>query len=245
LEVLDKEISRSDFVCVVLPEERQGNIFFELGMAYAKRKPILAFIGSPLQLPSDILTLTYFRADPTNQEAVRLALGTFLEHATLTAVGRTRKPSAKIGLPKEGATGVVPVSAAEFEQQTATLLQKAGFIVSGPTELRDQGADFAVWIDELEHSLGNPLLVEVKAGDLSAGRLRDAASRLRQYVAKTHGRCALLIYWDMHNREFPLVSAEWPLILQLSGTALTRLVSEGQLVQELIRLRNAAVHGGG
>ena len=248
LDVLDQELSQSDFVCAVLPAEREGNIFFELGIAYAKRKPILAFIGSPLQLPSEILSITsiaHVRSDPTNSDAIRLALDTFLQHAGPTPVRRPRKPSPKGSSRRKEWAKLAPLaSPAEFGRETADLFQQAGFIVSGPTESRDQGADFAVWIDELEHSLGNPLLVEVKAGDLSIGRLRDAAFRLQHHVAKTHGRCALLVYWDRNNREFPAVSTEWPLILQLSGTALSRLVSQGQLVQELVRLRNAAVHGG-
>jgi hypothetical protein len=218
---------------------------FEIGIAYAKRKPILAFVGSPLQLPIDILSLTYVRSDPTDPTAVHRALNTFLEHAKPTTSPRRRARSIK---PKREGTplrGVPPASGFELERRTADLLQQAGFIVSGLSDHRTRGADFAVWIDELDQSLGNPLLVEVKAGDLSTGRLRDAASQLRHHVAKTHGRCALLVYWDRSNREFTSVSTEWPLILQLSGGTLTRLVSQGRLVQELVRLRNAAVHGAG
>jgi hypothetical protein len=243
LDVLDRELFRSDFVCTILPAEREGNILFELGIAYAKGKPILAFIASSLRVPSDILSLTYVRSDPTDPEAVRLALNAFLEHAGPTPPRRTRTPSRKVKATSEQPKSALPASPLELERQTADLLKRAGFIVSEPTERRDQGADFAIWIDELEHSLGNPLLVEVKAGDLSPGRLREAASQLRHYVSKTHGRCALLIYWDRINREFPPAPSEWPLILQLSGASLTTLVSRGKLIQELVRLRNAAVHG--
>ena len=246
IEVLDKEISRSDFVCIVLPAERQENILFEMGVAYAKRKPILAFINFPLQIPSDILSLTYVRSDPTNPEAVRLALSAFLEHAKPTPPRRLRTSSAKV-IPEKGPvlSAAASTRGFKFERQTAELFQQAGFIVSEPGKLRDKGVDFAVWIDELDHSLGNPILVEVKAGDISANRLREAASQLRHYVSRTHGRCALLVYWDRSNREFPQALFEWPLVYQLSGTTLLTLVSQGTLVQELVRLRNEAVHGKG
>ena len=130
------------------------------------------------------------------------------------------------------------------ENKTAELLQEAGFIVTGPEERKDKGADFAVWMDELEDALGTPILVEVKAGNLTDKKIEDAATQLRKHVANTHGRCALLIYWDQANREFPSLSAEWPLVLQLSGSSLIQLVTEGRLAQELVRLRNMAVHGG-
>jgi len=242
LELLDTELSRSDFVCVVLPAERRDNALFELGIAYAKRKPILVFIDSLLQLPSDIPSVTYVRSTPTNPETVRSVLRTFLEHAPVAPPRKAWKPPRKPKLWKERSPSTL--RGTQFEQRTADLLQRAGFIVSGSAEPRGRGVDLAVWIDQLEHSLGNPLLVEVKAGDLSAKRLDEAAFQLRQYVAKTHGRCALLVYWDHSNREFPLASAGWPLVLQLSGAALSKLVAQGRLVQELVRLRNAAAHGG-
>jgi hypothetical protein len=242
-DAIEDALTRSDFVCVVLPEGRHGNVLFELGIAYAKRKPILAIVESPTGLPSDIFSLTYVRANPKDQAAVQSALRTFLEHATVGTIRKSQRSQPKRGVPKSKELIFPPSAAQKFEQKTAALLEKGGFIVSRPTEGHDKGADFAVWIDDLQHSLGNPMLVEVKAGNLSINRIREAASELRAHVEKTHGGCALLVYWDKQNRKFPAVSAEWPLVFQLSGTALTRLVRRGRLPDELIRLRNAAVHG--
>jgi hypothetical protein len=243
LDAIDRAVTRSDFMCVVLPEGQHPNILFELGIAYARRKPILAFVGSSSALPSDMLSLTYVCADPKNAATVQSTLATFLEHASDKPLGRTVRAPAKMGMKSKPSPPPPPSSIGqEFERRTAALLQEAGFIVSWPTERRDQGADLAVWIDELQHVLGNPLLVEVKAGDMSTARLSEAASRLREYVARTQGRCALLVYWDRRNREFPSVFSGWPLVFQLSGSALTRLVRRRRLPAELLRLRNAAVH---
>lgn len=245
LDAVDTAMTRSDFVCVILPtESHRANVLFELGIAYARRKPVLAFLGPLLSLPSDIQGLTYFHVDSANEEALRSALDAFLVHATPTSLTKPfamqskRKPKSKPApLPPSSATGF------EFEQCTAELLRKSGFIVSEPSESREQGADFAVWIDEVQNSLGNPLLVEVKAGDLSSTRLDEAASQLRHYVTKTHGHCGLLVYWDRQSREFPAVSVHWPLVFRLSGKSLARLASQGLLAQELVRLRNDAIHG--
>lgn len=241
-DAIDSALAKSDFVCVVLPAGQHQNVLFEAGIAYARRKPILAFVGSSANLPSDILSLIYVKTDTKDPDTVRSVLRMFLRHADDKRPRRSQKtPSSHT--PKVSATSALPPGPGhEFERKTAELLEGAGFIVSGPAERRDQGADLAVWIDDLE-SMGNPLLVEVKAGDLSAQRLRDAAWQLREHVTKTHGRCGLLIYWDRQDREFPRVSKEWPLIFQLSGQTLTRLVHEKRLSQELLRLRNAAAHG--
>jgi hypothetical protein len=248
IDAIDGALAKADFVCTVLPEGQHGNIFFELGIAFARRKPILAFAGSSTLLPTDILSLTYVRADIKNPEAVRSTLAAFLEHASGRPPRRPSKgPNAPARKQAEGTRrGSAPprssMTGYELESKTAALLQEAGFIVSSPTERRGQGADFAVWIDELQQSLGNPLLVEVKGGNLSSARLRESAEQLRGYAAKTHARSALLVYWDSEKREYPTIVTGWPLVFQLSGEVFTRLLRQGGLPEELVRLRNAAIH---
>lgn len=246
LDVIEEGLTQSDFVCVVIGQEQHNNILFELGIAYAKRKPILAFIDSDVKLPSDLHSLTYFRVSHKNRIAVESSLDTFLQHARPVPYRRKRKATVKPHKRSKPSVDEKPKSSSysESENKTAELLKEAGFIVTGSEERKDKGADFAVWIDELEDALGTPILVEVKAGNLTDRVIEDAAAQLRKHVANTHGRCALLIYWDHANREFPSLSVEWPLILTLSGSRLIQLVTEGKLAQELVRLRNTAVHGG-
>ena len=242
LDTIEKAMKSADFICLLLQDEQNANTLVELGIALAKRKPILALLGPSTLLPSDLSGFTYVRTHPTDESKVTSALEMFLEHAPLERQSKGRLPRQSKRTAGEKSS-LARTAGFEAERRTAELLQEAGYIVSGESETRDQGADFAVWIDELQHPLGNPLLVEVKTGKLSASRVQQAAAQLRHYVTKTHGRCALLVYWDRHNREFPPVSTELPLVFQLSGRALTQLVTEGRLAKELLRLRNAVVHG--
>jgi hypothetical protein len=244
LEVTNSELSKADFLCLVLPEGRNANIFFELGIAYARRKPVLAFLGSGVELPSDISNLTYIRSEATNLQAVRQLVSTFLEHAKPSENPRSfTKPATKIAINKFHVPATEMIGAEEYERRTAKIFEEAGFIVSAPAERRDQGADLAIWVDELQNTLGSPLLVEIKAGGFSYGRIREAASQLRSHVSKTHGRCGLIVYWDSQGKSIAEALPHWPLIIVLSGTTLTRLVAKGKLINELLRLRNAAVHG--
>ncbi|HEV2617513.1 MAG TPA: hypothetical protein VGU63_12990 [Candidatus Acidoferrales bacterium] len=244
-------ITAADFVCIILPGQAQSNVLFEAGMAYARRKPILALIGKSENLPFDLASLTYFRVEANEIEAVDYALSTFLAHASEHPLGEIRIPPSKretfeIRPPRMSVPPTSGPGRPDFERATEKLLLEAGFIVSSPSERRsqDQGADLAVWIEDLEsYSLGNPLLIEVKAGNLDQARLHLAGQQLRSYVSKTHGRSGLLIYWDSLKREFPKVQAGWPLIFQLSGEFLEKLIHEHRLAEELVRLRNNAVHG--
>ena len=243
LEIFTREISISDFVCAVIPDERVGNILFEMGVAYAKGKPILAFVPSSIRLPAAIASMAYIRSDATDTVSLRMGLNAFLEHASATPLRPIRVSGRRGNVNAPNISD--SLAPADLERRTVELFEQAGFIVSAPKSQGDQGVDFAIWVDDLEHSLGNPILVQVKAGKLSQASLDPAAARLRQYVAKTHGRCALLIYWDHANREFSISSIKWPLVLQLSGRALYRFISDGTLSQELVRQRNLAVHGAG
>jgi hypothetical protein len=51
------------------------------------------------------------------------------------------------------------------------------------------------------------------------------------------------VYWDSEKREYPTTVTGWPLVFQLSGEVFTQLLRLGKLPEELIRLRNAAIHG--
>lgn len=244
LAVLTQEVKEADFVCMIVPEDHESNILFELGVAFASGKPILAFVKAPQTLPSEIRSLTYFLSDPTDPTAVGAALDTFLAHAQPATrqrgsiISSTRKTR-----PKKIEKSPARLLGESAEKQTADLLRQAGFIISEQPMGGGRGADLAVWADELESFVGGPLLVEIKSGELSERRLQDAAEQLRHHVSSTHGRFGLLIYWDQNGREFPQTSAKWPFIFQLSGRALTTLIEQERLGKELVRLRNAAVHG--
>jgi hypothetical protein len=167
-----------------------------------------------------------------------------LQHASSKPVRKSaRTPGKTSSIHKKEVPLPPPITGKELEFKTAQLFQTSGFLVSLSQRPTSEGADFAVWIDDLSQSFGNPLLVAVKAGELSDREISDAASRLRQNVTKAHGRSGLLVYWDRRNQEFPAVSTDWPLIFRLSGTTLERLLQQRRLPQELIRLRNVAAHG--
>src|SRR5260221_7110051 len=69
LEAIDEQLTKSDFVLAVIPEQQNSNVLFELGIAFARRKPILAVISTKAQLPTDIGGLTYVRSDTGDSEA--------------------------------------------------------------------------------------------------------------------------------------------------------------------------------
>lgn len=242
IDIIDSEILSSDFVCVIITENSRDNVMFELGIAYARHKPILAFTKKYSDFLSDIHSLTCIHSDSSNVEVVSAALDTFLRYAKKAPPRRNKIYSAKIST----ISNIIPTATnvgQQMEKKTAALFHNANIIYSEQRETPSSGADFAIWVDELVSSLGNPILVEVKSGRITQERLHSACEQLKKYLGRVNARYGIVVYWDEEGKEFPSTRSDTPFIFQISGNLLINLLSSGQFAQELLRLRNVTAHG--
>lgn len=241
-------IAEADFVCaVVLPGPRSNAVFYEMGAASASGKPVLAFVSPKADLPQFTEDLSYARADLDDVQAVALHLDAFLrfrlkdEPPKTRSTNRGRSVEASTAWLQEAKQALATEDWHHFEDCFYSLFHGAGFAVNRPTDKKG-AADLALWLDSLDSSL-DPLLVEVKGGDISEERLRIAEEQLRQHVLATGGQIGLLLYLDREGKEFPGSPTTFPLVLRMSGRELLDSVAAGRFEQELMRLRNLAVHG--
>src|SRR5690606_38479090 len=79
---------------------------------------------------------------------------------------------------------------------------------------QDKGVDFALWLDEVDPILGNPILIEVKTGDITPEQLNNGERQLQNYLAKTKSKVGLLLYLDKPGKKFPLGSSLDPLVIR-------------------------------
>ncbi len=253
LETIESGIAQADFVCVIVPQGPESiSVFFEMGLALGKQRPVLAFVEPGVQIPSYFEGFTIARTALQDSEALKLNLDAFLSHAQSKKVKSTLSSRSK---PKRVDTSWTKealksaqlksgqLRAFEFERLVAKLLKESGAQVSVANSLAGRGADMAVWVDELQPSIGNPLLVEVKSGRLSEGGLHEGEQRLRHYLSHINARMGLLVYWDSEGRRFTPRKREWPLVVRFSVEELISLVEKGQVVQAILRERNQLVHG--
>lgn len=250
-ESIIEGIQSADFVCVVMPKGFDcSNIFFELGVATTKNKPVIAFVDPKVeQLPSLLQSFAYARLSMDDRKALALYLDSFLKHVSLQKKKKTsKKPHiAKprdISWIREAMESIEHGNEQQFETFVIRLLEESGVIVSRQPLHRDKGVDLAVWIDSLQNLLGNPILVELKYGAFSNNRLSQAEDKLRHNVEKMGGLAGILIYFNQNHNEFPSQDNRWPLIIRLSLQELVKLVENGNLEKELTKQRNLAVHGG-
>jgi nucleoside 2-deoxyribosyltransferase len=248
---IEENIKNSDFVVAIISlKEPRPNVFFELGLAQGSDKPVLLIVQDSGPIPADLKGMVYIRASADNRETIAFALDQFLlkyRHKTSKILYRERRrplPRSDFAplqkdlelLAKEG-TG------AELEAFLANLLKSEGEVL---TQLHyrvgDKGVDIALWIDALEPSLGNPILVEVKKGILSEASLGVAEEQLRRYLTLTNTNLGLLIYLDSRGKRFKRSRFAMPLVIRLDARDLLRQLSQQSLANVLLSERNQIAH---
>jgi hypothetical protein len=240
-------LARVDLVIGVLTRERRSEwVLFELGQAWAKGKRILLFAPpNSGHLPSTLRRFLTVRANLSNREAIEFAIDQLLAAPDPTSSpSPPRKRTQPLGVTAEnylkgsfGLTG--SVQSAELEQLVANALRDTGVDVVATSEDREYGADLALWSDALQKSVGNPLLVEIKAHLPTQRAAADAAQQLAKHVAASGSRWGLLLFAEGPTdlRALP------PTVLALPIGALFRRLQHESFDDVVRDLRNRRVHG--
>lgn len=236
-----------DLVIGVLTRARQSDwVLFELGQAWGKGKTVLLFAPpNGAYVPSTLRRFLTVRANLSNQEAIEFALDQILAAPEPASTrNRPAKEKAPLGASADGyLQGSIPMLASvnpqELESLVAKALGEAGVDVLARSEAQDRGADIAIWSDELQPFVGNPLLVEIKSRLTTPKAVTIAAQQLSKYVTSTGGLWGLLLYGVGPNDLGALPSN----ILALSIETLFLRLREESFDQIVRELRNRRVHG--
>ncbi|MBL0931563.1 MAG: hypothetical protein IBJ15_15785 [Alphaproteobacteria bacterium] len=240
-------LTSADLVIGVLTRARRSDwVLFELGQAWGQGKMVLLFAPpDSAHVPSTLRRFLTVRANLSNREAIEFALDQILAVPEPTSMpSRSVKEKPPLGASADRyLQGSVPmfasVNALELEALVANALREAGVDVLARSQAEDRGADLAIWSDELQPFVGNPLLVEIKSRLATPKASANAAQQLSRYVASTGGLWGLLLYGvgpaDLGSLP--------PNILALSiETLFLRL--RGESFDQIVRdLRNRRVHG--
>jgi hypothetical protein len=195
-------------IAFLLPGYPLANITFEIGMAVGLARPLLIFVEQGVDVPIDLVgmsTRAIERSDigqfiaeverfiePSSKDAAPAALqlseppefiSDRLPAADLRAgVRRIRDASAHASDPRQ------------LEVALSTLLTNIGWtVVEARPSARAYAPDLAVWIDEVQKDIGNPLALEVKQS-LSPDNLNGVVKRLTRYVATTGAKAGVVLY---------------------------------------------------
>jgi hypothetical protein len=232
------------------------NVYFEIGIATALRKPVLILLGPGMTAPAFISGVRHLVSGVTDSDILRLGVKSFLREA------RTRRhakaPTSRSGLlstgrPNHGRIqtiieelkeGRASLAASAIEHVAAELLRAAAITaIEEQSPGKDRGIDFAIWSDSLHASRGNPILVEVKAGSLDNAKFAHAYDQLVSSVFKAEARAGLLLYMDRNGRRFSKPDKWVASVLTFDLEDFARELLTKSFAETIVERRNRAVHG--
>lgn len=200
LQPTSGNVEAADLVIGVLTRDRASQwVLFELGQAIAQKKQILLIVyPSAGSIPSDLRGVVTVRTTLSRLSAVAFALDQMLAappHQQQEALSRSARPKdyQLLFQLKQNALEGGWETARQLEELIASILKSAGAEVVVQSKDSDRGVDLAVWSDQWETSVGNPLLVEVKSHVNNRHQAENAVSQLQKYIGESGTRTGLLV----------------------------------------------------
>ena len=195
-------IASSDFFIGVLQAGVDNStVYYEIGVANGTGRRTLIFSSPSLKNSvKNIKGSLYMRVAMDNREAMEFAIDQVInapeiERDRAQAEFKKNKPIGEIAnnllaelIKPESTWGTHP------ENAVIRALGSSGVNVLVQSKYWDSGADMAVWADELEESVGNPLLIEVKQHISGSTSITRLANQLDSYLESSNAGWLLLLY---------------------------------------------------
>lgn len=250
---LMKAIRSCDLFVAVIPEGYSPNVLFEIGLAYGLKKRILLFASPNLKnIPAYIAETMYFRSEPDNREVIAFALDQILASQKQKTF-RPREKQAEEGYPlgnrvdkylRKLQERTSSLRELELRKLVVEILKESGISTVLQGNVRDPGADLAVWSNDLDAIVGNPLLIEVKSGVRTKKDLDRVLHQVEQYRMKSGTKWVLLVLSKAVESiaaisGIPIVGR----VLVLTTTELLKSLRTRSFAQVIRELRNKQVHG--
>jgi len=230
-----------------------ANVFYEIGLAHGLDKRVILFATATDQrLPFDIEHHYIVRSPLTNSVAVDFAIDQILSAPPPSST--KRRPSQPKELAKPLGSKATRFlrrlddlaesrSERELEYLVHELLSAAGVDVVAEARSKNIAVDFAVWSDELEPFLGNPLIIELKRSLRRRVDVVKAGQQLSRYLSHSGGLWGLLLYHHGFDPDHPAWAELPPNVMAMRLEDLIRQLRGQSFPEALRRRRNLAIHG--
>lgn len=244
VEKIKDLIEEADFILVLYTQNT--NIAFELGMAYQLKKPIFAIVPeSEENVPVFLSSMLYLRADFNDLEKISYSLNLFLknlEKKKPTKSNKDKIPPKRTEHKKLDLPDFDSLSGIELETYVKNLLTQLDLdiVIENQKKFKDFRADFSLWLDELNSTIGNPVIVEVKSR-ISQSSYKNAINQLTHYIDKSNAKAGLLIYNNPNKIYFERETGS-PNIFSIDINELANQLKNKGFGELLVDLRNKSIH---
>jgi hypothetical protein len=256
-QILKRKIRQADFALFVISKENT-NVIYEMGICEGLGKQHFIFLHKDYKVPVYLDNKLFIRTDLNDRTFLEMSVKKILQSVQKKSLIKSKK--SKIYLDKVKAySEEIKTNLNSFLKQIKKL-RKSGHgreleyileeifksirlnYVENSTN-RDKGVDFALWSNEIGKIIGNPIIVEVKYGNLNELSIRHAEEQLNQYVSKSDARVALLLYLDKENRRHKIKTSLNPLVIAFDVEDFATELLTHSFESLILNQRNKIAHG--
>jgi len=246
-------ISEAEIVIAVITK-KSSNVIFELGLAVGLGKEVFLLVDDSDDIPSDLYGRLYIKINENLKENLILPLRFFVD--------KKRKRN-YVDYTKFYLSGLKDVETSISENKYLDMLKEIKWNGNGlqfenlvvglfkeiegqyaaikfRSVSEDEGYDFAVWVDELDGHIINPIKFELKLGELSEGQLNKCVS---QVVAKIKSQELVLVLYCNKSDQVIDYQSVFPNIVVVEFEAFLKHLCKYGLARTIWYFRNLGAHG--
>lgn len=256
-KILKRKIRQSDFALFVLSQDNQ-NVLYEMGVCEGMGKQHFIFIDKNYQIPFYVESKLFQRANLSDKDFLKLSIKKILQEVRKNKKSSPRQRKAKResqkfynqeiksnlssslsrikGLRDKG-------DGRELEYIVAEIFKTINLNYVQNLTSADKGVDFALWNDELGKVIGNPIIVEIKYGNLSQAIINNAEFQIKKYTEKSEAKLALFLYLDKRNKRYKIKPSLHPLIISYDLEDFVHDLISQPFENIILTQRNKIAHG--
>ncbi len=252
---IKNQIKNADFGLFLITQDSLNSIY-EMGICEGLNKEYFVLIDKNLNPPQFLKNRLFIRVDISDFSTVEegiLKIASDIEKRQFKSKSQKRRPNIKSeNYPeniKDELRNLLPLIKNLRTARNNQLLENKVFEIFKSIDLnviendrnKDKGVDFALWNDKLGKLIGNPIIIEVKQGNI-ATRRSEIQKQLMDYSRKSDAKVAILLYLDENNKRIQLESSLEPLIFSYDIEDFINALLENPFENILLSERNKIVH---
>ena len=257
-QILKRKIRQSDFAIFILTEENK-NVLYEMGVCEGLGKQHFIFLDKKLTIPFYLTNKLFIHSDLNDRVFLKNSIEKILEDVSKRRLKTSRTTTEKKNQKennynrdiKDNLESYLPQiqrlreigTGMELETIVEDIFKTLKLNYVNNTIARNKGVDFALWNDELGRIIGNPIIVEVKYGNLSNSIFENAEHQIRKYIEKSDAKIALLLYLDKGGKRHKIKSSLRPLFISYDLEDFTKELINSSFERIVLNQRNKIAHG--
>lgn len=256
-QILKRKLRQADFALFVVSDDN-SNVIYEMGVCEGLGKQHFIFLEKDFKVPFYIENKLFIRADLKDKEFLQLSIQKIL-HSIKRRTSKARKSISKekprdLTYSNDAKANLTSYlnqirnlrksgSGRELEYVIEEIFKTIRLNYVENSTNKDKGVDFALWSDKLGKIVGNPIIVEVKYGNLSKSTFRNAEQQIIRYIDKTDAKVAILLYLDKRGERYKLKSSLNPLIIGYDIEDFVNDLMNQSFESLVLNQRNKIAHG--